>query len=248
VNRNDDRSSITVIAEDHSKKQEDANTRVTLKRLIELEKQFGGHVSGVKRKKMSPHDPRTLAQINKGGQRGGDRMIPNLHNYGRTYETILGMLQEKNVQIKNVAEIGILKGSGVATWSALFPDATIHGFDINLDNTKNNMDFLKSRGAFKTNNLVLHQFDQFEPIIPTKENYQFIIDDGFHNDETVENTFEAFRPWLQKDGIYVVEDCKCEKFRQFLKLKYKNEYLVSYVENEYKMSAGPSQMVIITNY
>ena len=60
-----------------------------------------------------------------------------------------------------VAEVGILKGSGLALWSDLFSaSARIHGFDKYLDTARTNLDFLGGRGAFAKNNTFLHEMDQ----------------------------------------------------------------------------------------
>ncbi|WPT11488.1 hypothetical protein PSENEW3n2_00000926 [Picochlorum sp. SENEW3] len=191
------------------KKKKDQEIPVS--KLIALENRFGGFVRNVPRQVVSKHDPRSKTEVGKGGMTGGDRMSYDNHNYGVIYENILRSLP---TPVTAVAEIGILKGSGLAIWSELFPNAKVHGFDINLVNIKENMDFLKARGAFASNNLELHEFDQFQPTIATKEMFQFVIDDGFHTDETVQRTFEAFEPWLHERGTYVVEDCICNNFRK----------------------------------
>ena len=210
---------------------------ITVERLVALEERFGGFVQNVPRQVVSAHDPRSKQAIARGGMTGGDRMARGRHNYGATYARYLAPLKD----VTSVAEVGILKGSGVALWCELFPRAQVHGFDVNLVNIRENMAFLKSRGAFSRGHLQLHEFDQFAPVVPTREYFALVIDDGFHSEDTVKRTWEAFRPWLRADGVYIVEDCECAAFRSYMARAYASEYSV-----EYRVTNPNSQLVVIT--
>lgn len=86
---------------------------------------------------------------------GSDRMSGEKHNYGSCYANFLNKwrkVAESRPQAGRdecetvycegyvpllVAEVGILKGSGLAVWSELFGCAAeVHGFDLVLENTK----------------------------------------------------------------------------------------------------------------
>lgn len=201
-----------------------ARTRATMNRIQNLkttpfrgsadwlalsELKMGGLQTRVKRNRVSDFDPRNESQIQTGGMTGGDRMIH--HNYAKVYEKYLSdFVNNKDSPV--ILECGILKGTGLAVWSELFPTAHIIGLDIDLDHTKTNLDFLKSKGAFKNNTLSLLQFDQFSPDTTHLsqllgcQKLNIIIDDGFHSDETILNTLRALKPYLAESFVYFAED------------------------------------------
>lgn len=138
---------------------------------------------------------------------GGDRMIH--HNYANVYAKYL----KKFISYEklNILECGILKGTGLGVFSKLFPQAMLIGLDIDLSHTKSNLTFLKEKGAFKLRDPLLFVFDQFQPntdeiklILNKKLN--IIIDDGFHSDEAILNTFKVLKPFLSNDFVYFIED------------------------------------------
>jgi len=74
---------------------------------------------------------------------GSDRMSGKYHDYSKCYAGWLNKWRQRLEQSPQdfnpllVAEVGILKGSGLAIWSDLFGcDAQIHGFDPYLQNTE----------------------------------------------------------------------------------------------------------------
>ncbi|MDC1345446.1 hypothetical protein N8195_04620 [Candidatus Pelagibacter ubique] len=176
-----------------------------------VEKKYGGFVRDVKRNKVSDFDTRSELELKTGGMTGGDRMY--FHDYGKIYSKYLLNLIKKSRNKKiTLVEVGILKGTGLAMWSEIFPNANIIGLDIDLDHTKNNIKNLKSLGAFKKSDPELYFFDQFkdsEDEIRKLLNHRkidVIIDDGFHSDETILNTFYAIKPFLSDNFTYFIED------------------------------------------
>tara|TARA_B110000967_G_C18769794_1_gene502439 strand:- start:245 stop:1021 length:777 start_codon:yes stop_codon:yes gene_type:complete len=177
-----------------------------------IEKKYGGFIKNVKTNKVSDFDPRSELEVKTGdGMTGGDRMYFN--DYGKIYSKYLLNLIKKNHNKKiTLVEVGILKGTGLAMWSEIFPNAKIIGLDIDLDHTKNNIKNLKSLGAFKKSDPELYVFDQFkdgEDEIRKLLNHReidVIIDDGFHSDETILNTFHAIKPFLSDNFTYFIED------------------------------------------
>jgi len=152
------------------------------------------------------------SEIKKGGMTGGDRMTQ--HGYARHYAKHLSTFVANQTNSYTILECGILKGTGLAIWSALFPNATIIGLDIDLSHTKNNLDFLKSKGAFKNKKLELYEFDQFvdnksyiQEILQGRK-LDIVIDDGFHSDYTILNTIECLMPHLSDNFCYFIEDNK----------------------------------------
>ena len=176
-----------------------------------IEKKYGGFIKNVKSNKVSDFVPRSELKVKTGGCTGGDRMY--FSNFGKIYSKYLLNLIKKNRNKKiTLVEVGILKGNGLAMWSDIFPNAEIIGLDIDLAHTQNNIKNLKSLGAFKKSDPELYVFDQFidgEDEIRKLLNHRkidVIIDDGFHSDETILNTFHATKPFLSDNFTYFIED------------------------------------------
>ena len=150
---------------------------------------------------------------------GSDRMSGKYHDYSKCYAEWLNKWRQRVEQSPQdfnpllVAEVGILKGSGLAIWSDLFGcDAQIHGFDRYLQNTLDNMDFMKSRGAFAKDNLQLHTMEQTNnnsamiQEIAKGQKFAFVIDDGYHRSKSMQLTFDSFKSSLHQNFLYIIED------------------------------------------
>ena len=141
---------------------------------------------------------------------GGDRVYH--HEYSKIYSHYLKPFVLNTTNPLTLVEIGILKGTGLAIWSDLLPEADIIGLGIDISNTKQNLDFLKSRGAFKNNLPELYKFDQLNcnqsdlrPILGARK-IDICIDDGLHSDKSITNTLDAIIPVLSDNFVYFVED------------------------------------------
>jgi len=142
---------------------------------------------------------------------GGDRMTRYVHNYGlcyaRAFERYRTELLELSAQPYKtgarhlVAEVGILRGTGLAMWSNLFPGSEIHGFDIDVSTAENDFRILTNKGAV-THNIQLHTMDQFSDNklfvgrTAAGGKFSIVIDDGYHDEDSIRSTFESFRPHL----------------------------------------------------
>jgi hypothetical protein len=207
--------------------------------LKDKENHYGGYHKDVKRLKVSPSDPRSEEAIKRGGMKGGDRM--NVHGYASHYSQHLSKSLKDRMKPYTLIECGILKGTGLAVWSSLFPYANIIGLDIDLSHTQNNLNNLKQRGAFKTGNLELYEFDQFNKNhdllsgILGGRKVDIVIDDGFHSETTITNTLSDMIPFLSKEFTYFIEDnphigSKIEKDYNQYKISKYNELTV--IENK----------------
>jgi len=182
--------------------------RGTAKWLIGSEIKYGGLVHNVRRNKVSPLDSRTPEQLAQGGMIGGDRMLH--HGYAKLYAKYLQEFVGRSNLV--VVEIGILKGTGLATWCDLFPNARIIGLDIDLDNATGNMANLEMRGAFRHNKPELYEFDQFQDntlllgSLLHGQKVDICIDDGLHWKETILATLRSVIPHLADQWIYFIED------------------------------------------
>jgi hypothetical protein len=178
--------------------------------LIAAEKHFGGLQIGVKRKKVSDVDPRSAEQIALGGMTGGDRML--WLGYAEGYTRYLAPFIRNRFDTYVLVEVGILKGTGLAIWSTLFPNAQVIGLDIDVDYTKGNLAFLQRQGAFAAREPELHVFDQFrdgrervDEILNGRQ-IDICIDDGFHSIEAALATVQAVKSSLAEFFVYFIED------------------------------------------
>lgn len=183
----------------------------TEKWLVLKELEYGGHVINIPRNIVSNKDPRTKEQILWGGMTGGDRMSKLHRGYAKIYAKHLRPFVQREKPVVLV-EVGVLRGTGVAIWSESFPSGRILGLDIDLNHIKQNMDNLKSKGAFTNNNLELYEFDQFQDNrnllgrILKNDKIDICIDDGVHLDEAILSTIKSVSPYLADDFIYFIED------------------------------------------
>lgn len=177
--------------------------------LAATEKHFGGLVSNVKRSKFSEFEGGAKVE-QEGGHNGGDRMFHQ--NYGQHYARYLERFVRRRTEELTVVEAGILKGSGLALWSKLFPRASLIGLDIDLSNCRNNLEFLREKGAFQERSLELYEFDQFQDneiylgqLLGSRK-IDVFVDDGCHLNETILKTAKSALPHLADEFVYFVED------------------------------------------
>lgn len=170
-----------------------------------LELKYGGY-----HKDVSPTNEHIKSDYKTGKlHEGGDRFNPFFHDYSRVYARYL-----KEKKLNTILEIGILRGSGLATWSELYPNAKLYGFDWDLGNYKTNENFLVSKGAFKGGKPKLFQYNQLTDNKKwLKDNFSnikfdFVIDDALHKDESIINSFIEIEEYLSKDFVYIIEDNK----------------------------------------
>lgn len=177
--------------------------------LVQTENRYGGVQKGVPRKTVSPLDPRTSKELGQGGMIGGDRM--SVHGFAPSYaEHLLSFVRSGQRVV--LIEAGILKGTGLALWSDLFPSGRIIGLDIDLSHVRENLPELKSRGAFRGGNPELCEYDQFvdesEKVrrLLGGERIDIYIDDGFHSDQSILQSFASVQPFLAKRCVCFIED------------------------------------------
>jgi hypothetical protein len=127
----------------------------------------------------------------------------SLHSYGPIYEALFPL--EKRLEVKNVLEIGIKEGMSLNAWHYLFPQATIHGIDINGDlcasvpETRCKVIFGDATNP-----------QEVEPMLRTfgDEHLKFdlIVDDASHRLGDQLATIALFKSRMATDGIFIVED------------------------------------------
>jgi hypothetical protein len=176
--------------------------------LIRSEVAYGGLVTQVARQKVSPFDARKADEFKSGGMTGGDRMLH--HGYAPLYATYLASFMKRKEL--TLAEFGILKGTGLAIWCDLFPDARVIGLDIDLGHFENNRRALVQRGAFAGNRPELYEYDHLVDgqrllaQVLGGATLDVVIDDGLHTLESILTTWQSVRPHLSSSFVYVIED------------------------------------------
>lgn len=177
--------------------------------LVQTENRFGGIQKGIPRKTVSPLDPRSPQELMRGGMIGGDRM--SVLGYAPSYAEHLAPFVQSGKRMVLV-EAGILRGTGLALWSDLFPNGRIIGLDIDLSHIRLNLPELKSRGAFRGGEPELYEFDQFvdesEKVrtLLGGDRIDVYIDDGFHSDHSILQSFASVQPFLAKRCVCFIED------------------------------------------
>lgn len=171
---------------------------VSLDRLQELERHFAGE---------GGYSAKTKVRQ----EWGGDRMDPNAHNYGPTYENYLSKLFPVHTHLPTIVEVGILKGTGLAMWASLFPNSPIYGFDIDPSVYLDNRVHLKSLGFNETNVQVqtMDQLNDNTQLILEKlagRKASIVVDDGLHTPKAANNTFNSMLPSLADKFVYFIED------------------------------------------
>lgn len=126
---------------------------------------------------------------------GTDKILK--HCYGLVYEIILQRYKEK---AKNILEIGICSGASLCVWEEYFKNANIYGIDIDVSRLRFGLD--KSR-------IYMYKIDGTHEDTPVKLGnikYDIIIDDGSHKPEDQIQSFKIFSPYIEKNGVYIIED------------------------------------------
>ena len=197
--------------------------------LIRTEEKYGGFIKNVPVHKISRHDNRDLKVVEQYGMQGGDRMA--YHGYATHYANAFSKYLPSYPSKLIVLEVGILKGTGLAIWCDLFPNAKVIGLDIDLKNIHDNYADLKINGAFQHNSPVLANFDQLKPEVQElqkileKDKITICIDDGLHSNGAVEKTFRELQPFLAEDFTYIVEDY-IDKYNTLKKLAHDYAYVL----------------------
>jgi hypothetical protein len=176
--------------------------------LIRSEVAYGGLISGVARRKVSPLDHRSLAELAFGGMTGGDRMLH--HGYAEIYaHYLMAFLDTRSLAL---AEFGILTGTGLAIWCDLFPTARVLGLDIDPTYFNANRATLVRSGAFARNVPEVHEYDQLVDggdrlaEILAGKTLDIVIDDGLHSLDAIVRTWQSVRPHLSQRFVYFIED------------------------------------------
>lgn len=127
------------------------------------------------------------------------------HNYIQNfYEKIFNPLRNKKL---NLLEIGIKNGASLRTWKEFFINAEIYGIDIDKVNVE---------GCHTEKCNQVYCQDIFQDI-----QFDIIIDDGSHNWDHQQISFDILFPRLKKGGIYLIEDLHTSFIDKFSSIGYR---------------------------
>ena len=120
------------------------------------------------------------------------------HNFAEKYDRLLLGFR---ASFTSVLEIGVAQGQSLRMWADYFPNAVIHGADI--EPSFRSCESYSSRIKFHVVDQgdvdQLNTLRQFSP-------FDLIVDDGNHYWREQILTFQTLFPLVKKGGIYIVED------------------------------------------
>lgn len=120
------------------------------------------------------------------------------HDYLRHYSNAL---EARRLAFRNVIEVGVQDGNSVRMWQEYFPNAVIHGVDIDSsykihEDSRIRIWVLDSTNKRDTDGLI-NEIDG---------DIDVMIDDGSHHPFDQISTFKNLFPHLSMGGTYFVED------------------------------------------
>lgn len=122
------------------------------------------------------------------------------HHYAEVYEEIMGSYRDHTF---NLLEIGLwcpyFPGASVNAWPSYFTKVNYYGIDIvdckHLESDNVKIDIVNQRSETS-----LSQYIQNKP------KFQFIVDDGCHEEDAITISLGSLFPMLESGGVYFIED------------------------------------------
>lgn len=110
----------------------------------------------------------------------------------------------------SILELGVFHGASVRMFAELFPQAKIHGIDINRECSKH-------ASPPQINIHIGSQVDQrfLSGVVSSMGSVDVVIDDGSHMMDHMKTSFDILFQRLNPGGLYVVEDLGCCYMQQF---------------------------------
>lgn len=119
------------------------------------------------------------------------------HGYHTVYEELY---TDRRDEVDSVLEVGVLKGGGLMTFAEYFPNATVYGMDIDLEQIDCIPDDMLG------NRIFLVPGDSVVTKIIGPYSFDLIVDDGAHTGCNQLGTFQNLYQRLRPGGLYVIED------------------------------------------
>jgi len=185
---------------------------ITAEHLVELERKYSeGKVTlNLPMWQKSPNDTHPIPRHVFDGHRMRSDGDPRAHGYAKGYAEGL-----KDVDVRVIVELGILRGIGLAMWCEAFPNARVIGLDWDLTSYKGNLAALEARGAFAKNKPEVYRFDETTDYVRNElgallegDSIDVFIDDAIHYPDINCAVFDAVSPHMSGGGVYFIEDTK----------------------------------------
>lgn len=148
----------------------------------------------------------TLSDLAK--KYGTDKCNPGSHtffnkNYLDIYARYIEVLRNQPIRF---LEIGVLNGKSLAMWREYFPNAEIHGIDIDPECKK-----YEDKATKKFVHILdCSDDDALKEFMQKFTNYfDVILDDGSHINTITKKSFDYLYFCLQSQGLYMIEDLSC---------------------------------------
>ena len=128
----------------------------------------------------------------------------NVSGFIQLYEKYFEPFRNSEI---NILEIGIENGDSLRIWREYFPHANICGIDIIKKDFKiENTDILMGdQSDSKFLKLLINKYKSFD----------IIIDDGSHQAKHIITSFKFLFPYLNFNGLYVIEDLQTSYFPRY---------------------------------
>jgi 8-demethyl-8-alpha-L-rhamnosyltetracenomycin-C 2'-O-methyltransferase len=164
------------------------------------------------------------------------------HNYIPVYESLFSPIKDS---VKCLYEIGIgcvekgdmihmvshgyKTGNSLRMWRDYFPNAEIHGLDINPEAMITTEERIITHICDQSNSeQVIHS------ITSTNLPIDIVIDDGSHNSAHQAASFEYIHPFLKSGAIYCIEDIWPGSIPLFQNFNIFSEKIRSIINTEYE--------------
>lgn len=120
------------------------------------------------------------------------------HRYTSEYHRYFSPIRDT---VKNYLEIGVWKGASLRMFRDYFPNATITGVDLYVDNPKfgDRIDYVYGDQSNREGLAKLVEVLEEKP-------FDIILDDGSHKSDHQMLSFAMLWPLLKSGGIYVLEN------------------------------------------
>ncbi len=144
-----------------------------------------------------------LYDTDKSSQRRNVSYSRHSHPYTLFYDALFKDNRDKDLII---AEVGTLYGASLLMWRDYFTNATIYGFEYNIDYINH------FKQSFNSDRISLAEIDVHDPanikraFHATGVKYDLIIDDSTHEFEDQLRIIENVHSYLKPGGVLIIED------------------------------------------
>jgi len=136
------------------------------------------------------------------------------HGFSKYYVKHLEEFKNKKI---NILEIGSFAGASAAAFTKYFPHSQIFCFDINISNFSYKSKRIHVYGLDINNKKRVEQTLEKIFIENDFNKFDLIVDDGSHNLSDILIGLSQLFKYLEKNGIYVIEDFKYPNYFKYNK-------------------------------